>query len=145
MSDLVLDASVALKWAMPSAKEPFATEAAKLLDRYAKNQLNLLVPDIFWAEIGNVLWKGARRRRWSLSDAQVAQKAMVALDFFTVPCRELLPDALRLALAHDRAVYDCFYVALAVLHNIDMITADEKLASTLAARLPVKWIGAFVG
>lgn len=145
MNDLVLDASVALKWAMPAAREPFTGEATSLLDRYARNELNLLVPDIFWAEIANVLWKGARRKRWNQSEAEAAMNAILTLGFFTVPSQVLLPGASRLAFAHDRAVYDCLYVALAIEYNTHLITADEKLANALAARLPVKWIGAFVG
>jgi predicted nucleic acid-binding protein len=34
-------------------------------------------------------------------------------------------------------------VALAVQFNVEMVTADERLANALAARLPVKWLGAF--
>jgi predicted nucleic acid-binding protein len=55
----------------------------------------------------------------------------------------LLPDALNIAVAHDRSVYDCLYVALAIQFKTEMITADERLANALAARLPVKWLGAF--
>jgi hypothetical protein len=31
---LVLDASVAIKWAIPSAREPFTDESLRLLKRY---------------------------------------------------------------------------------------------------------------
>jgi predicted nucleic acid-binding protein len=55
----------------------------------------------------------------------------------------LLPEAIEIAFAHDRSVYDCLYVALAIRYKIEMITADERLANALAARLPVKWLGAF--
>ena len=39
-------------------------------------------------------------------------------------------------------MYDCLYVALAVQSKTEWITADERLANALAARLPVKWLGA---
>lgn len=143
MSGLVVDASVALKWAMPSSGEPFTAEAAALLDRYVNGELDFIVPDIFWAEIGNVLWKGVARRRWNRPDAEAAMKAIAALAFFTVPSQDLLPEALELAFAHGRTVYDCLYIALAIQYGMDVITADEKLANALAARLPVKWLGAF--
>jgi predicted nucleic acid-binding protein len=139
---LVLDASVAIKWAMPSAREPFTDAAMRLLKRYVGGEVDFIVPDVFWAEVGNVLWKGARQRRWSQDEAESVAADMQARDFTTVPSLILLPEALRIAFAHDRAVYDCLYAALAVQSKCDLITADERLANALAARFPVKWLGA---
>jgi predicted nucleic acid-binding protein len=50
---LVVDASVAAKWVVV---EPLSDRATSLLQ--ADHQL--LVPDLFWAEIGNTFWKKAR-------------------------------------------------------------------------------------
>lgn len=142
MNKLVLDASVAIKWAMPSAREPFTDAAMRLLKRYVGGEVDFIVPDVFWAEVGTVLWKGARQRRWSQDEAESVAADMQARDFTTVPSLILLPEALRIAFAHDRAVYDCLYAALAVQSKCDLITADERLANALAARFPVKWLGA---
>jgi len=140
---LVLDASVAVKWAIPSAREPLTDESVRLLKRYVDGEVEFIVPDVFWAEVGNVLWKGARQRRWRQDEAEAIAADMRARDFATVSSLRLLPEALRIAFAYDRAVYDCLYVALAVQSKADLITADERLANALAARLPVKWLGAF--
>jgi predicted nucleic acid-binding protein len=143
LNQLVLDASVAIKWAMPSAGEPLTDEALRLLRRYVGGELEFIVPDVFWAELGNVLWKGTRQRRWRQDEAEAVAADMRARDFATVPSGVLLSEALRIAFAHDRAVYDCLYVALAVQSRSELITADEHLANALAAHLPVKWLGAF--
>jgi predicted nucleic acid-binding protein len=143
LTALVLDASVALKWAIPSAQETLTTESLQLLQRYVAGEINFIVPDVFWAEIGNVMWKGVRQRRWPQTVAENAASAIRKRDFFTVTSLELLPEALRIAFAHDRSVYDCLYIALAIQFKIEMITADERLANAMAARLPVKWLGAF--
>jgi predicted nucleic acid-binding protein len=143
LNKLVLDASVAIKWAMPSAREPFTNESLRLLRRYVDGEVDFIVPDVFWAEVGNVLWKGTRQRRWSQDEAEAVAADMQARAFTTVPSLILLPEALRIAFAHDRAVYDCLYVALAVQSKSDLITADERMANALAARFPVKWLGAF--
>jgi predicted nucleic acid-binding protein len=143
LNNLVLDASVAIKWAMPSAGEPLTDEALRLLRRYVGGELEFIVPDVFWAELGNVLWKGTRQRRWRQDEAEAVAADMRARDFATVPSGVLLSEALRIAFAHDRAVYDCLYVALAVQSRSELITADEHLANALAAHLPVKWLGAF--
>ncbi len=143
MIALVLDASVAAKWAVPSAKEPLTLESLQLLKRYTAGELNFIVPDVFWAEVGNVLWKGVRQRRWSQAVAERAALDMRSRNFSTVSSLELLAEALEIAFANDRSVCDCLYVALAIQFQVEMITADERLANALAARLPVKWLGAF--
>lgn len=142
MITLVLDASVAVKWAMPLAREPFTEESLRLLKRYADGEVGFVVPDVFWAELGNVLWKGTRQGRWRQDEAKAVAADMQARDFKTVSSLVLLDEALRIAFAHDRAVYDCLYVALAVQSKTDLITADERLANAFAARFPVKWLGA---
>ena len=144
MIALVLDASVAVKWAIPSRNETLTAESIRLLKRYTDGEINFVVPDVFWAEVGNVFWKGVRRQRWSHAFAERAASEIGARDFLTVSSLALLPQALAIALAHDRSVYDCLYVALAIQFKTEMITADERLANALAARMPVKWLGAFM-
>jgi predicted nucleic acid-binding protein len=144
LTTLVLDASVAVKWAIPAAMEPLAAESLRLLKRYSDGEIEFLVPDVFWAEVANVLWKGARLGRWSRIDAEQALQDMQARDFATVPSLHLLPEALKIAFAFDRGVYDCLYAALAAEAKSDLITADERLANALAARFPVKWLGAIM-
>lgn len=138
----MLDASVATKWAIPSAREPLTDQSLRLLRRYVDSEIEFIVPDVFWAELGNVLWKGTRQRRWRQDEAEAVATDMRARNFATVSSITLLPEALRIAFAYDRAVYDCLYVALAVQSKTDLITADEHLADALAARFPVKWLGA---
>jgi predicted nucleic acid-binding protein len=143
LNTLVLDASVAIKWAIPSAREPLTDESLRLLKRYVDSEIEFIVPDVFWAEVGNVLWKGTRQHRWRQDEAEAVSADMKARDFATVSSVTLLPEALRIAFTYDRSVYDCLYVALAVQSKTDLVTADERLANALAARLPVKWLGAF--
>jgi predicted nucleic acid-binding protein len=101
------------------------------------------VPDVFWVELGNLLRKGVRQRRWKRDEAENVASGMKTRDFTTVSSLVLLPEALEIAFVYDRSVYDCLYAALAVQSKTDMITADERLANALPARLPVKWLGAF--
>ena len=102
------------------------------------------MPDLFWAELGNVLWKGSPKAEIASGRAQkqIASDVRGLETFATVPSSIIVPEALRIAFAYDRSVYDCLYVALAVQSKTDLITADERLANALAARLPVKWLGA---
>jgi predicted nucleic acid-binding protein len=142
VTKFVLDASVAIKWAMPHAGEALIQESLRLFQQYRDGMINFVVPDIFWGEIGNVLWKGVRQRRWSRDQADDVAADMGARDFVTVSSLVLLQEALKISFTYDRSVYDCLYVALAVQSQTAFITADERLANALAAYLPVKWLGA---
>jgi predicted nucleic acid-binding protein len=141
LTTLVLDASVAVKWSIPVADEALIAESVQLLKRYTDGEIDFVVPDIFWAEVGTVLWKGVRRGRWSRVIAEGTAADIGTRQFPTVSSLTLLPEALRIALAYDRSVYDSLYVALAVHSKTELVTADERLANALAAHLPVKWLG----
>jgi predicted nucleic acid-binding protein len=138
----VLDASVAAKWYLPAAGEPFAEEALDVLRRYSRGEFAFVVPGLFWAEFGNTLWKAVRRGRWTRADAGIAIVAMRERNLPTVPSASLLEEAFHIAAAFDRSVYDSLYVALALAAKAQFLTADERLAHALAAHLPVKWLGA---
>jgi predicted nucleic acid-binding protein len=141
LTTLVLDASVAIKWAVPSAQEPLTDEALTLFQRHLSGEIEFLVPDIFWAEMGNILWKGIRKQRWAREKAEAVAADLCTQDFQTVSSMALMPAALDIALAYDRNIYDCLYAALAAESHADLITADERLVNALAARFPVKWLG----
>ena len=141
MNTLVVDASVAAKWFLPAARETLTREALQLLKRYSSGELRFLVPDLFWAEFANVLWKAVRQRRWQQASAEIAVRAMRDRNFPTVPSLTLLEDAFAIATAFDRSIYDSIYLALALASKTHFVTADERLANALAAHLPVKWLG----
>lgn len=142
MSTLVLDASVAAKWFLPPAGETLTREALQLLKRYANSELRFLVPDLFWAEFANIMWKAARQKRWPRASAALAVRTMRDRNLPTFSCRALLEEAFTIASAFDRTVYDGLYVALAMTTKTQFVTADERLANALAAHFPVKWLGA---
>lgn len=144
MTAVVLDASVAAKWWLPAPSEPLREEALTLLERYANGEIRFIVPDLFWLELGNILWKAVRQKRCPRSVADTAITETRDRNFPTVSSAELLTDAFAIALDFDRTVYDSVYVALAVAFSAELVTADERLANALASYFPVKWLGAAV-
>jgi len=142
LTSFVLDASVAAKWMLPAKGELLRPEAFRLLDAYEAGDVNLIVPDIFWAECGNILWKAVRQRRLEQSAAELAMQTLMQRDLPTSPSKMLLQQAVMMAFDFGRSVYDCLYVTLAARSKKQLITADERLANALAARFPVKWLGA---
>ena len=143
MTTFVIDASVAVKWFLPSSQEQCSENAFALLKRYVAGQVRFVVPDLFWAELGNICWKAVRQNRWQQKDAQAAVSATKKRAFPTVSTLSLLEDAFAISAAFDRSVYDSLYIALALMAKSEFVTADERLANAVAAHLPVKWIGLF--
>ena len=141
MTQFVIDASVAAKWFLPASGEPLAVEALRLLAGYADGRFRFAVPDLFWAECGNILWKAVRQGRWTRSAAEEAIMALKGRSLPTTSSLDLLEEAFSIAATFDRTVYDSLYVALAVRLKADLVTADARLANALAAHLPVKWLG----
>jgi len=139
---IVADASVAAKWVLPGQGEPLRAEAQAWLRRFVEGEIQLIVPDLFWAEFANLLWKSVRLARCSKSSARMALEALEGMRVPTVSSLVLLDLAFGIATAYDRTVYDSLYVALAVHSNAQLVTADERLANALAAHFPVKWLGA---
>lgn len=143
MTLLVLDASVAIQWAVPSAAGEHTPRALQLLRTYVEHKVQFKVPDVFWAEVANALCKGVRQRRWRPEDAEEGMADLKGYNFDAVPSLLLMDEAMTIALDYGIALYDCLYVALAMQAKADLITADERIANALAARFPVKWLGAF--
>ena len=143
MKSFVLDASVAAKWMLPAKNEPLRPEAFRLLDAYEAAEVSPLVPDIFWPECGNIMRKAVRQGRVPRTEGEAAIELLLNRRIPTISSSELLLEAMAIALNFGRSVYDSLYVSLAAQTKNELITADEKLANTMAAQFPVKWLGAF--
>src|SRR5438132_12354879 len=111
----VLDSSVAVKW---SIAEPDTDKALRLRDAYRLGQHELIAPDWFLAEVANVFGKAAARGRMTAAEASQAYNEVVQDAPKMHPSVPLVKDALDLALKHQRAVYDCVYLALALLSSL---------------------------
>lgn len=142
MTSYVLDASVAAKWFLTGPEETLVEEASAILNGWVSDRLQLIVPDLFWAEMGSILWKAARLGRIPKISAREALNALTEQKIRTFPTLPLLESAYAIAEGFDRSVYDSVYVALAIQTNYVMITADERLANAVAAHFPVRWLGA---
>jgi predicted nucleic acid-binding protein len=126
VSIFVVDATVIIKWFVPEVH----SDAARRLLEYSHRYVS---PDLVFAETANAIWKKVRRGELSSEYGRrlVTDIGRVAVE--TVSCRELAIDAHALATGIDQTVYDAMYLALAVRLETRMITADERLASALAA------------
>jgi len=121
----IVDASVGIKWAL---EEVHSEDARRLLG----GSYELIVPDLFFPEVGNILWKKARQGEMTPEEAALAAEAVGSVRLEVYPSPPLLPLALEIALQTDRTVYDSLYVALAVREGALLVTADERLYNALS-------------
>lgn len=138
MDRIVVDSSVAIKWFVP---EPYSTEARRILNDYQTGGLSLLAPDLINAEVGNIVWKKHRFQGLAKEDAQEIVNDFRLLTFILTPTADLLDEAYRLAITHQRTVYDALYIALSIREQCHFVTADEKLVNAVKATYPnVVWV-----
>ncbi len=142
MTWFVADVSVAAKWVLRGPEEQLVPEAREFLRRLVAGEMQVIVPDFFWVELGNVLWKAVRAGRCTPMVAASGMHEVKQQGLVTASSHALIDAALDIAIRFDRTVYDSIYVALAQRRGAHLITADERLANALAARFPVKWLGA---
>jgi len=117
VNTLVIDASIAVKWVVEEDGTP---EALALRQR-----ARLIAPELLVAECANILWKKVRRNELSQEEALLAARLLQGAEIELLPTRSLLEPATRISIEIDHPAYDCIYLALAVEHKCQFVTADE--------------------
>ena len=124
MTAWVVDASVAVKWFIP---EIHSNDARRLL--VEGNEL--IAPELLLPEVANILWKKHRAGELEAVEAREILFELRRLPMRIVRMAPYTEDALALAIKHQRTVYDCIYIALAVHEGSRFVTADRKLSNAL--------------
>jgi len=122
MKELVLDASVAIKWFI---KEDGDGRAKRLLKSLKSGSLEVYVPQIFFFEIGNVV---SLHTEIPIESTNRFLEALFSIGLKTENVtEEYLEDVIKTSRHNRISAYDASYVTLARLLNTDLITADKKL------------------
>ncbi len=121
----VVDASVAMKWLV-------VEEDADLAQELATSGEELHAPRLMVSEVACALWRKARAGEIERRAAGVLLANVPDMPVHWGADETVSADALRLALALDRPIYDCVYLALAHRIGAVMLTADLRFANTLA-------------
>jgi predicted nucleic acid-binding protein len=125
LNDVVLDASVVLKW-FRRRGEPHVAAARSLRTAYERGELFVRVPSLLRLELVNVAG-----RRWGWTQAALTRLAgaLEGLGFELVE-----PELARVALWTSRGLtaYDAAYVAVAEAAGVPLITDDDRVLSVAA-------------
>lgn len=125
----IVDASVGVKLFLV---EPDSEAADRLFDELTSNPpVKFYVPDLFYVECANILWKYTRHFGYPVDSARQDVIDLQRLHLVTVSTADLLVPALDLALAYDLTAYDACYVTLAQQLTLPLITADASLVRKL--------------
>lgn len=130
MSVFVVDASVAIKWVLPENDSDVARRLFELPHSW-------LAPDLFFAEVANIVWKRIRRKELTPEEGRLLLGDVERIAIDAVPCRDLVEDALAIASAAGQTVHDSLYLALAIRMETQWITADERLGNAVAGIEPL--------
>lgn len=122
MTEVVLDASVLVKWVLPErAHEAYAERALAMLHAVQTGRLSVVEPTHWLAEVAAVVTRLAPDR------AQQVVTLMHALEFPVLDELDVYLEAVRLSAESGQHVFDTLYHAVA-LHRqgASLVTADER-------------------
>jgi predicted nucleic acid-binding protein len=123
--DVVVDASVAVKWFVP---EEHSAEAIQLLDVGFRRH----IPVLLHSEVGQTIWKKVHQRKEiEAGDGRLILRGLMVAAIELHAVTPLLEPAFDIALTTGRTVYDSIYLALAVALGCKLVTADQKLYDAL--------------
>ncbi len=127
---IVLDASAAMGALLGRPR------AISTLDLLERSEL-VAVPDLFFAEVANALWKYVRAGEMDPHEAQHLLELATGMADETVPAQELAAEALDTTAAFGHPVYDALCAVLARRRGAAVCTMDRRLAELLKAmRIP---------
>jgi len=136
---VVVDASVALKWAFDD--EEHVEQALALRDDFlVRGTVALAAPSLFAYELVNGICSAINRHRLERSLGSQVLQIMAEIQVDLEPPR--LNRVFEIALDCSLSAYDRAYVALAEALSADLWTADRLLFERGREQFPwVRWIG----
>jgi len=122
---LVVDASVALAWALPDESSAYAEAALAVVEREG-----LRVPELWAREIANGLAVAYLRKRITASDERAFLTALAHLSIDVEeahPALTAIRDATAAAIRYGLTAYDAAYLDLAAREGLALATLDKAM------------------
>ncbi len=141
MKNIVIDASVVLKWYF--SDEEYGDRALDILEGHVSDRLSLHAPALLEFEVANGLVIAKRRARVGDDAALKAIEGFTELGIELHPLSPLFRKVLDYSDRYRISAYDAAYVALADDLKANIVTADKRLFNSTRKLELVKWIGEF--
>lgn len=122
---LVVDASVALAWALPDESSTYADAVLAVAEREG-----LRVPELWAREIANGLAVAYLRKRITAADEQAFLTALSHLNIEveeTASALDVIRDGTAAATRYGLTAYDAAYVDLAARERLTLATLDNAM------------------
>ena len=126
--EALLDTSVVVKWFVP---EEDSEKALSLRRAQEDRELQLYAPEVLLMELANALLYSSE---FSAGEIIKALETPFELNILLIPFSlDALNLSVTLSMAHNLTVYDSYFLALAQVMEIPLITADQRMLSRLTA------------
>jgi predicted nucleic acid-binding protein len=126
----VLDTNVCIKLFIV---DPLTLKVNQLFDCLNDPSTEFFVPDLFYVECANTLWKYVRANLYTSDRIYADLTDLKALRFQVISTKDLMTEAVQIGLDYNVTAYDGCYVALSQQVNAPLLTLDERLVNSLAA------------
>jgi predicted nucleic acid-binding protein len=124
LTEVVIDASVALAWCFPDEASDYADGVLVALEGQA-----MLVPAVWGLEIANAILAGERSKRLRQPEIRrfiTLLESLSAVQAFQ-PAGDHVGNVLPLAREYGLSAYDAAYLELSIAHGAPLATLDGKL------------------
>ena len=95
----------------------------------------IIVPDSFFAELGNVVWQWIVFRQLPINIGLDVLHDAEELVTKVIPVTSVLDAALRLSAEKNHSLYDTVFVAAAIQEQVQVVTFDRKFADKFPSQV----------
>ncbi|MDY6803154.1 MAG: type II toxin-antitoxin system VapC family toxin [Cyanobacteriota bacterium] len=124
----IIDANVGIKRFI---EDPLTPRVNQLLAHLNFDRTEIYIPDLFYIETANILWKYVRAGMYEFREVQADLATLKTFPLRVVLMADLMEEALNIAVAYNISAYDASYVALSQRVNAPLLTLDRRLVNTL--------------
>ncbi len=121
---VVLDASIGVKW-FKYENEDNVDRAIKLQRKHLQDEIEIIVPDLFFYEIMNTLLS---KKYFSVDDVCSASESLYCLNMKVIcPDKEIIDNAVYIADKTKLTFYDSLYIAVAINKKALLLSEDLEI------------------